>query len=517
MWDHLKEIALVGTDKRDVSLEMFPEVIQQALQSNDTSATFLDALSLSSFYISAGTQPMSFQEEIEVFESNDTREYASIELEFFLRTLMVSDLYFKKELFQQVIDYLVKHNLALRDVSIIPLLVFSSSMSKEVRKAVQQLMGEKGQWLAKFDQSISLRIETTVNVWEEGTSKERKDFLQQVLLQDATEGLKLLEQTWQQESIAVKKSFLLLLNELDITPFIPFLEDLFICEFAWKPKEKKTEKECRAIVASLLLGHEDTDLFRATVPFLEGYILNSPKAKRLSFSKKKDRGIQLPLQEDSFFAKDNMLMRYGLDTTYDIALFENDVLYWFSELLSSLPFSWWHQQLGAKEDALVNAFLKDEQFKTTINAKRQCILNDALIKAFHKPHNQAFAIHFLNSSFLKEHHELTKYLSMEEFEQWIKQHKRFATHDALHHSPKGIWSKSFSDEVIKHAMLEGIKGRYHVLENMAKACFDHLHDASIDVLEKCQLNFIDKPYVQSWEKYFYTPIKTYIQLENITK
>jgi len=228
MWDHLKEIALVGTDKRDVSLEMFPKVIQQALQSNDTSATFLDALSLSSFYISAGTQPMSFQEEIEVFESNDTREYASIELEFFLRTLMVSDLYFKKELFQQVIDYLVQHNLALRDVSIIPLLVFSSSMSKEVRKAVQQLMGEKGQWLAKFDRSISLRIETTVNVWEEGTSKERKDFLQQVLLQDATKGLELLEQTWQQESIAVKKSFLLLLNELDITPFIPFLEDLSV-------------------------------------------------------------------------------------------------------------------------------------------------------------------------------------------------------------------------------------------------------------------------------------------------
>jgi len=507
MWNHLKEIALIGTDKKELILDVFPEAIQQALRNNDTQAPFLDALSLSSFYIAAGTQPISFQEKIEVFESNDNREYASIELEFFLRTLMVSDLYFKKDLFQQVIHHLVQHNLALRDVSIIPLLVFSSSMSKEIRKTVQQILGEKGKWLAKFAQGIYPSIENTVNVWEEGTSKERKDFLQKVLHQDATQGLKLLEQTWQQESIAVKKSFLLLLNELDITIFIPFLEELYIGEFAWKPKEKKTERECRAIVASLLLAHEDTELFWATTVYLENYLLVN--------SKKNEQGIRLPLKEDSFFNKDNMLLRYGLDVTYDIALFENDLLYWFSELLSSLPFVWWHQKLGATDDVLVNAFLKDEQFKTTIKAKRQCILNDALIKAFQRPHNQAFATHFLNSSFFKEYHELTEYLSMEEFEQWIKQHKRFTTQHALYHSPKGVWSKSFSDELIKNAMLEGVKGKYHVLENMANACLEHLNAASIDTLEKCQLNFVDKPYVQSWEKYFYTPIKTYIQLQNI--
>jgi hypothetical protein len=156
----------------------------------------------------------------------------------------------KEKLLNSWLDVLVKNKWIVSPEVVLKLLELGNSFSKGIKLKIVKVIGNKGNMiLPMFSGYNGVSSLNSDQVWLEGSTSDRKELLDSLLEKQPERAIALLQSTWAQESVTNKRFFIELLSERKSEATIQFAETLYDNEFSYREKEKKTEKECRRILA----------------------------------------------------------------------------------------------------------------------------------------------------------------------------------------------------------------------------------------------------------------------------
>ena len=519
MWQHLKEIALIGTDKKPVDATMLGDKVNEAVTTlqSPSEEQFLDTLSIAHYYMEAGSLPSVCEEDVIAFDQEEEQEIAPDEVLDVVKDLSYQDKNIQQEVLNVWLNYLYENKLIISSSMILTLLNVSYGLPNATKQKVLAVIGKRGHWILSFKQDYAVTlVNEETDVWSNGTTAERKLYLENLLQQDVQQALVCLKQTWDSESVTVKKSFIGLLQNYTTEEVYAFAAEKYSNEFAWREKEKQTSTECRYLLAKMLLSDTTSELFQSIRDSLKPYF-QKEKGKLLSFGGTGKMKLVLPREPDAFFNVDVMNKQYGLGNKYDIALFDYDTMYWFSELLEAIPLQWWIDEFGFKTEAFKKYLLDDDQFTTVQKNKKISVLKNSLFSALSQVKNKDLVELFCSEGFVHDHPQLLSYLSLDKFEKFMYRNKTISEVWFLAYSPAGIWSSFFSEKLMGCVFEFAKKGDYYALQSIFRSSVHHMHVDALHFLERYNASLQESPNYNMWEKHFYSPLKYMLNVKQVLK
>lgn len=525
MWQHLIEIALLGTEKKALNTEVFPPEIQASLGKShaDPEQTYLEAAALCCLYLEAGKCPPQIKGEIDETIVEETLDYAPAHFSEIFKQLDNAHYRFKEKLCNLWLDAIIRKNLIVSPDIIIDLLGLGNSFSEITRTKILKVIGNKGNWIlslqSAFQYNQPLRDEL---VWAEGSSSERKNLLLKFLRINGGEAIELLKTTWEQEPLVNKRIYLDLIKDFRTPEVIAFAQHLNECEFAFNPKEKKTEKECRSIVAEILLGSKETILHQSTINKLTLYFSSEKKKSFLGLVLKGQTEYQLPEESDAeFWNAANMEQTYGFEgKNYDISKFNNINQFWLSSFIEAIPARDWLSGALSNYNDFLTCFLDNEKFKIKVKGKDQPVFLPAIMQNAQKFSDNELALSLLNRLPATEAIPLLQHLKPEEFELFIRKNKYYADSEILQSGPYSVeesWSSSFSAYILSSIFDLAMQASNTNLNSLGLVMAQYLHTDAYDTLQKYQDKANGSTFYYQWNTSIYEPVNSVLQIRKLIK
>ena len=194
---HIKEVALLGTSKRKIDLEQLPAVIADIVGNEEGSeAKLLAAIATDLFYKKAGTLPPEYQGEITGKPIYEDQKVAPKELITLFKAILEIEGPVRHALFNAWCQAMIYNDWIVSPIQIIPAL---NVATKETRDKIVQIIGKKGAWAIQQDQTLKKEYYNlttdTLNIWEEGTTKDRVAYFKKIRQEDPSEAQSMLENT----------------------------------------------------------------------------------------------------------------------------------------------------------------------------------------------------------------------------------------------------------------------------------------------------------------------------------
>ena len=520
MWDALKTTALIGTDKKPFSLDVLPEAIRESLGEMPALSEedkLLHASAMAFYYLEAGTPPQQYPGKLELEVVEETGQTAPQEVLRLLPVIEEADYNLMSYLLGQWLNLLLEKSWIVTPDMVLKLVKLSGQAHKETKQKVMQAIGARGRWVLTFKPAEDGQLvqQNLGDVWEEGNTAQRKRHLEQMLADDIPKAIALLESTWEGEAIVTKKSFLTMLSRNPHDCMQPFAQRLYEQEFAWKNKEKRTEKECRRLAADILLQIPTSQLYQETTTHLTQYFSKRKRAGAIGFLADAQQIYALPEAPDDFWNQEYLLHTYGLDTQYDIGLFANDSLYWLSYFLEYIDSHWWAAQFKKGPSEFGSYFLGDNAYKTKVSGKKVQIYLAALVGNTNRFGDEGLAAFLIDSNNNDIATAIAPHLSLPKYEAYMAKESLLLNYQMLESGPEGPWSVKFSQLVIEKAFEQIKQNNYYVVQHLGAAVAKKINLEVSPLLEKYHEKASTLSYYNSWEKHFYSPIRTAIDLKNI--
>ncbi len=523
MWQHLKEIALIGTDKKVLDEDLLPEQIKNLMTgSHLTSAEekFLQTCSYATFYQEAGEQYSLIGHDIDlpiIKESLQVGEKEILQLLFEIENL---DQTVKESLLNFWLDTLIENHWIINADTILKILKMTNGFSKDTKRKVVNVIGEKGKWILSIDTTYQFPLlKEDSMVWEEGRLEERKAYFEEKRKYQNEDTLSLLMSTWKTESIAAKKGFLGIISETYQQSDKEELTLLYQKEFSYKTKEKKGEREARELIVATLLGDTTSELYQQTTTQVSKYFGTKKRSGMLGLVGADQVVINLPEEPDDFFTVDIMEQRYGIDPkNYDIGLFEDPKLYWLSLFLTWIPFHFWAGFFKKGYKEALWYFLGESDFKIKVEGKLKPIFREALVQSAKKHKDKELATQLISELEMEHSFELFSLLEKETFESYAIRKKWLADANLLAAGPLDnheYWSPAFSKELIMNTYGIIETTYYNVLQQLAKLAAIHLAPESEEVLDKYNEKAKGSKDHKLWDKHFYQLVKNSLKIKKI--
>jgi len=516
MWKELKDTALLGTERRQINTELLPQEIQSLLENDyadEEETRLLEALAVYNSYRESGKKTEIFNGDFSEEIPGETKEYAPQEITNMFSSIQEMDVPLSRFLFNMWLDSLIKNNKIISPQKIIELLHYAEPFPNSVKKKVVEIIGNKGKNIIPYLPHFALEeTKSLENVWNEGTTNQRKDVLAEIIKMNPEQALDLVKSTWKEESISVKSAFLKIIRTDTSGAFLAFVEECYTNEFAFKVKEKVTEKQNRTTCAEILLMHEYTALCRSTHEALLSYISVQTKKKLLGLSgTKQELQCNLPDNADSFWNEENMIAMYGFETkNYDYALFNTDVLFWFSCIISSIDLNAITNMLNTDIATLANALLTNQLFVKKIKGKDTPILQDVLITNAENTRNSELALALAKALPYEKTCAILPLLPKTEYETYIRANNLSLNVNALKYNPFAVsnetWSLDFSQYIINRLHGAFLEGKSYSYYSIGKEIALYIHTDSQPLLSKLHHKTIDTPYFDVWTKHVHDPI-----------
>jgi len=449
----LRETALLGTEKKALDIQLLPDSIKQLMhqaQATDPEWEFLEACAYYTFYESAGRLPKRF---------TGLLDEAILQEEKIPAPKEVMDLYTKLELIDHTLrerslnlwlDVLNENEWIVSADRLAELVYDGKHASNVTKTKILSVIGKKGMWIVQNDARVSYALAPAGDLlWADGTITERKNMFLLLRQRDPVAAIELLKSTWSREAIVNKKTFLELIRQTTSSTDLPFIDELYASEFKQQPKEKKTEKECRRIIASILLRHPESALYKTTTEKLLRYVNKGKKGIVGFVTGQAGNTFRLPDEEDDFWNGKFMDEVYGFESKgFDIALYNSVQQFWLALFIEYLPFSFWTNTLEMDHKKAVQFWLLD---KTTISGASVPVFQQALVEnaRCHQDRQLAFAL--IQSAQIKE---VLPLLDSEMFETYVSKNNYAGDAEVLINGPyesHQSWSPTFSEQVI-HAV-----------------------------------------------------------------
>ncbi|MBL0743686.1 DUF5691 domain-containing protein [Chryseolinea lacunae] len=458
-WKNLIDIALLGTDKKTLDVRVLPEGIAEFLElrhAQSPELKLLEAAALTYFYETSGKLPPKFEGEWNDAIIEETKAVAPEEYLALFGRIQLTDYQIREKLLNLWLDVLIKKDQIINSDRVTQLLTEGSGLAIQTKDKILSVIGNKGQWALSLTPEYNYKKQTLdLSLWHEGTSQERKNLFTGLRRTDPGKAMELLQSTWATESIVNKRSFLDVVLETSSAADIPFAEALMAGEFAHTAKEKKTEKECRKLLASLLLKYPVSALYQTTTAQLTPYFAMEKKGLTGWVSGKQKVTLTLPEQDDAFWNAKHMDETFGLDVKgIDSAWFQYPSLFWMSHFLEFIPRDFWITFFNNNTADWVQYFLERETFRVTISGRKESIYKQALLGNLQTHRDTTLARPLLWDMPVTEMLDYFKYMHPDDFEALIEKYGYYGDADVLASGPYGpelSWTLLFSQKVVEKA------------------------------------------------------------------
>jgi hypothetical protein len=241
---------------------------------------------------------------------------------------------------------------------------------------------------------------------------------------------------WTNEKLSTKKAYIEVWKNETNDFEIEFLLILEKDEFAFKPNEKKGEKDIRDLIHQIFFQNNVNDYRNQIFMPFKKYIVN--------------REISLPKSEDELFNKEFLSNNFTFNIKNDNpAYFASDIDYWFSKVLSFFPFRDWANAMGLSVEEAFKYFLDDNQFKVKIEGKYERVLENSLWINAVQYFDEEISLLHLKYCDHRYSLSLIQKLSGKSLQQFIISQDLFENEDYIKNwqEANGVWDYEFSTKL----------------------------------------------------------------------
>ena len=367
--DEILKSALLGTDKVAVPsvTASLPPAVQQELsqlpsEDNETSFLQLSAFMLS--YYRAGQEfPVVDIDTANQNNSSETEDekYAPNAANRLLRALISENRY------SLLTTWLTHCAEKLYKIApqYLPQLLKLGEEDVALQRQLAGVMGERGHWLASLNDDWQVLRQSIQEIWETGTSRQRKQLLKYLLDHDRAQATELMQGTWKEENATDRFDFLSVWSSPQSAEELAFLETLL------QDKSKKVT----ALAQQLLLRQSESKLAQQFHQQCH-QLLTLKKGGMLGIGSAKieiNTDINLTTQ-----IKELGLEPESLDKAF------TDQEYQAFQVLSLIQPKIWEEQLALSPEKILKPFITDKSLQKYLPAWAATV-------AFHRNSNWANA------------------------------------------------------------------------------------------------------------------------------
>jgi hypothetical protein len=351
-WGKIVNLALLGTEKAKLEEKFFDantsDAFEQIRQSSgNKEEEFLQAAALLSNYRRCGFIPMEGSKGLMTLAPEEERTYANTEAHTALEDILVSGN-------QALLHFWLKQCANTQQLirpALLPDIIDIGNNQKQLRQMISACMGQRGKWLMQWNDSWQWSAPTSFDdVWENGSTSERKAVLAKIREQDAAKGLSLLMEIWSHENAASRAELLESLKTGAGIADLPWLEQVM---------EEKSVK-VREVTMSILKTIPESTILLRYWAFLKESITIEQSKGLLGFGTKYSLAIHSKLQDP---AKELP----GIDSLSGKADM-SDELYVISQCISHISPQLWTEHYGKDPVNFLELFRKNDKYRILVPA-----------------------------------------------------------------------------------------------------------------------------------------------------
>jgi hypothetical protein len=517
----LKNTALLGTDRKQLDTQDLSTDIKKRLLSNDTQEQqLLDALTYEYYASINGLLPPQVALDNIPEAITEDKAYISPAMNLLLVDALSEKQHIARPMALEILEYIASHNQLLRPEATLAILDKTFASDNKISPLVNAAIGNRGQKLFELFPEMQIKSKKETN-WDDGNTSERiKIFEKWRNSEDGHPELSIqkLRKDWPSEGIRSKLTYLKVIAKTLIDIDGDFLYSVYSTEFENKKITRKTDKSCKKYLISSLTRLNKIPLLTEINQSLTPYLTESKSKKLLGIGIGGKRKIFKPLKKtDAFWDGEHLSTWLGLsESNLDLARFDYDPLYWLSEMIEVLPFSFWCNLLEQNATTVVHYFLTAKQFQVKITDEKESILLPALIKNAEMTRNTELLEALSKSSYQEEESpSLITLFSDHQFETYITTNKLWddialvSTRLKAHQS---VWSKNFSETYLTELQLAISKGECYPEQNFGALLTGVINPAALPYLKKIHDEAIYKNWFNVWNTGVTQPIIRKINL-----
>ncbi|CAH8290852.1 hypothetical protein EV196_107129 [Mariniflexile fucanivorans] len=523
MQNQLKEIALLGTTKKGLDVELLKPSVKEIISKatfEDVEHKLLNTLSAVHYYMDAGTIYPVLDEVPEMPIITDSGTYAPVKAQEIFSLLNTMAAFIRPLLLDDLLNVLLEKKWLVAPENCLGLLQFANQYSVKVKDKVLQVIGNKGRYIVLFDSSLKYTVSTNINtdVWEYGTTKERTEFIEKLRKTDTEKSIEFLQNSWKSETVVVKRNWLQIIsNTYNSKSDLEFISEVYTTGFKFKEKELKTNVECRKILAQMLLGDRYSQLFKETTTVIETLFVTDKKKGFLGMGSTLKTSLMLPAEdaENPFWNATHLSNVYGFDAAYDIAIFKNSTLYYFSLFLTYMPRTFWTPFFQDSVDDFTTYFLTNDAFKVKRANTNLPIFTLPLVENTIQNKDEVLANSLAGKLKVTEALRILPLFNQADYEKFILKNKLLGDTEVLEYHPENNteWNLKFCESLIIEFSDNCAKYYYNQFNTCAMVLAKKAPVEILKILEsQCEKVSHSNNYNQ-WNTHFYEPLSTYLKIK----
>jgi Family of unknown function (DUF5691) len=428
-WNNIVLTAMLGTGKKQVQPAELNSQLAEVLaviteSSSDKEEQFLQLTAVASNYRQSGTVALH-QNDIKTDTAPaEIFPYCSHAASQLLKDILDEEnipllslwlvLCMKK---QQVVQPLM-----------IPSLLTKAVQQKTLKTPILFCTGKRGAWLSQFNKDWNFGAAATEEeLWQTGTTDQRKQVLQNLRATDPAKAREWLQQTWKQESAGNKAEFIKIISPTAAEEDVEWLESILA------DKSQKVKDETLQVLKRI----PSSKIIQQYWQIMEQAISITTEKTMLGLSSKKVVHIKLPDVIDEAIFKSGIEKISSQKNITDEAF----ILY---QLMCFIPPNFWDAHLKETPENIIVLLRKSDQGKALI---------PAIGLAAGRFKNTTWATHFLHEK-SKFYPDLLPLLLNEEREKYLLEHFDKVPEMAINFLTNATeeWSVPLTKKILQHTI-----------------------------------------------------------------
>ncbi len=352
LWQQIVNTAMIGTDKKSISNTALPLALEDAAQiifsneSSDKEDTFLQIASLAFGFRQAGLMPLKKEQVSIAVADAEEKPYCSKMALQVLKDIL-------QEESMPLLHFWLQHcnnkeQVVLPDM--VAGLMDIASTQKSLQSLIARCCGKRGEWLGRLNTSLQFAAAgAPEEIWQTGTPEQRRKLLKETRATDPAKAREWVQQVWPQEDAATKVSFLEILED-NIGP-----DDIAFLETMADDKSKKVKEAALGLLKQI----PGSPIVLQYQQILEQAVFLKKEKAMLGLTTKTTVQFNLP------GSIDESVFKSGIEKLSNNKEFTDDGFI-ISQLMRSVPPSFWETHLQLKPEEIIPLFQKDATGKKMI-------------------------------------------------------------------------------------------------------------------------------------------------------
>lgn len=351
-WQHIINTSMIGTDKKNITSAdlpaslLVPANIIFENESSDKEEKFLQIASLLFNYRQSGVTPLKKEQATISIATAEEKPFCNNKPQQVLKDIL------SEESIPLLKFWLQQCN--SKDQIVQPEMVATlfeiATTQKPLQSLITKCCGKRGEWLSQFNNAWNFSTaQSSEELWQTGSPEQRRTVLKEIRDSDPATARDWVQQVWPQEDAATRTSFLEILENNISHDDINFLESI----------STDKSKKVKEAALDLLKKIPSSPVVFQYQQILEQAVYLKKEKALLGLSSKTTLLFNLP------FSIDEAIFKTGIEKLSNNKEF-TDEAFIISQLIKSVPPSFWEKQLQLKPEEIIQIFQKDVTGKKMI-------------------------------------------------------------------------------------------------------------------------------------------------------